>query len=60
MNAVSNLEYQCPPLDLEEVRGAMDQVEQWVVQEVVAVVMMSTVAEGIGPINDKELKTMGP
>lgn len=57
MNAVSNLEYRCPLLDLEGVRGAMARVDQRVVREVAAVVMKSTVAEGIGPINGKELKT---
>lgn len=58
MSAVSNPEYQCHLLDLEEVRGAMGQVDQRAVREAVAVVMKSTAAEGIDPINGKELKTM--
>lgn len=59
MDAVSNPEYRCHLLDLEEVRGAMAQVgEQQVVQEVVAVVMKSAVVEGIDPISGKELKTI--
>lgn len=52
MNAVSNPEYQCHRLDLEEVRGAMAQVDRQVVREVAVVVMKPTVAEGIDPISD--------
>lgn len=58
MNAVNNLEYRCHLLDLEEVRGAMARVHRQGVQEVAAVVMKSTVAEGIDLISGKEPKTM--
>lgn len=52
-NAVSNLECRCHLLGLEEVSGAVAQVDQRVVREVAAVAMKSTVGEGIGRINGK-------